>query len=68
MKFENLMMRGLFLAALLACGLTFLAMLRPSHGDARALAAAPVAAVLSSAQIKCALPADGVLCPLHPEG
>jgi len=68
MKFENLMLRGLFIATLLACCMAFVAMTHPTM-QARQLAMAPAAvAVISAVPASCPLPADGVLCPLRPAG
>lgn len=68
MKFENLILRGLFIATLLACGLAFVAMAHPLPQGEQLAAAGPVATLLSAAPAVCPLPADGVLCPLQPAG
>jgi hypothetical protein len=61
MKFEALMLRGLFVACLLVCGLVLGAMVNASP-EAIRLAAAGSAGQLI-APTACALPPDGVVCP-----
>jgi len=68
MKFENMMLRGLFFATVLACGLALLAMIHPMPQGVQLAGTAPVGALLSAAPSACPLPADGVLCPLQPAG
>lgn len=63
MKFEALMLRGLFAGCLLVCALILVAMVNASP-DAIRLAASGSAGQLSPAsQAQCLLPADGVVCP-----
>ena len=57
MKYEMLLLRGLFAACLMASGLILGSMLF-THGTVPA-AGNTVAAVASS----CVLPADGLICP-----
>lgn len=61
MKFEALMLRGLFVACLMVCGLVLGAMVNASP-DAIRLAAAGSAGQLI-APVACSLPPDGVVCP-----
>ena len=61
MKFETLMLRGLFVACLLVCGLVLGAMVNASP-EAIRLAAAGSAGQLIAPTV-CALPPDGVVCP-----
>ncbi|WP_329741792.1 hypothetical protein [Dyella sp. A6] len=68
MKFETLLLRGLFIATLLACCMTVVGMARPTTHTRQFALAAPATAVVSANQVACALPADGVLCPLKPVG
>ena len=60
MKFENLMLHGLFLACFAASALILAAMLTATPPPARQ---AVSASVLLTAPGSCVLPADGVLCP-----
>jgi len=62
MKFEALMLRSLFVACLLVCGLVLGAMVNASP-DAIRIAAAGSAGQLIAAPVACALPPDGVVCP-----
>jgi hypothetical protein len=62
MKFEALMLRGLFVACLLVCGLVLGAMVTASP-DAIRLAAAGSAGQLIASPVACSLPPDGVVCP-----
>lgn len=63
MKFEALMLRGLFVACLVVCGLVIGAMINASP-DAIRLAASGSAGQLSpAAHAQCLLPPDGVVCP-----
>jgi hypothetical protein len=68
MKFENLILRGLFIATLLACGLAFIAMAHPVPQGEKLAAVGTATALLTAAPASCPLPADGVLCPLKPAG
>lgn len=67
MKYENLMLGGLFVACLLVCTLVLGAMLRSSPTSVQLAATGGVvgSAVLAS-PAPCALPADGVICPRIP--
>ncbi|MEP7185217.1 MAG: hypothetical protein ABI767_05200 [Rhodanobacter sp.] len=65
MKFETLMLRGLFIACLAVCGLILGAMVTVTPTDVKRAAAGPrqsLAALLLAAPSSCALPADGVVC------
>ncbi|WP_430391753.1 hypothetical protein [Dyella sp. 20L07] len=62
MKFETLMLRGLFVACLLVCGLVLGAMVNASPEAVR-LAAAGSAGQLIATPVTCSLPPDGVVCP-----
>lgn len=63
MKFETLMLHGLFIACLAVCGLIFGAMLTTTPGSVQFATHGSVAALLLAAPASCALPADGVVCP-----
>lgn len=63
MKYENLMLSGLFVVCLLVCTLVLGAMLSASPSSVQ-LASAGSALLASPAP--CALPADGVICPRLP--
>ena len=63
MKFETLMLRGLFIACLAVCGLIFGAMLTTTPASVQLAANHGVGAILLSAPSSCALPPDGVVCP-----
>jgi hypothetical protein len=62
MKLEAFLLRGLFVACLLVCGLVLGAMVNASP-DAIRLAAAGSAGQLIAPTVACALPPDGVVCP-----
>lgn len=64
MKFEAMMLRGLFLACVTVGGLILGAMLTTTPSGARLAASGSVAAILLAAPSSCALPPDGVVCPL----
>ena len=68
MKFENLMLRCLFLACLAVCGMIFGAMLTavPSTASVQLAASSHIGAQLLAAPNTCALPPDGVICPRVP--
>jgi hypothetical protein len=66
MKFETLMLRGLFVACLLVCGLVLGAMVNASPQAIRLAAAG--SAVPLIAPTACALPPDGVVCPRASNG
>ncbi len=63
MKFEALMLRGLFLACVTVCGLILGAMLTTTPSGVHFAASSSVAAILLAAPSSCALPPDGVVCP-----
>ena len=62
MKFETLMLRGLFIACLTVCGLILGAMLT-TDPSSMPLADAGLGAMLLAAPSSCTLVADGVICP-----
>ena len=65
MKFETLMLRGLFIACVTVCGLMLAAMITATPSDVQLAAAGKsptVAAMPLAAPGVCALPADGVIC------
>ncbi|WP_426701781.1 hypothetical protein ACPPVV_01835 [Rhodanobacter sp. Col0626] len=66
MKFEVLMLRGLFLACFAVCGLIFGAMLTATPPSVRLVGGNSIGTVLLVAPNSCALPADGVICPRVP--
>jgi hypothetical protein len=64
MKFENFVLRCLFLACLAVCGLVFGAMLTTASTPDVQLASSPsVGAILLTLPSTCALPPDGIVCP-----
>jgi hypothetical protein len=63
MKFETLMLRGLFAACFLVCGLTVIAMMSASPEAVRLAAKGSAAQMLIAAPTSCMLPPDGVVCP-----
>ncbi|MEW9571852.1 hypothetical protein ABQJ54_08815 [Rhodanobacter sp. Si-c] len=65
MKYENLMLSGLFVACLLVCTLVLGAMLKATPSSVQ-LATTSISSVLLAAPAQCALPADGVICPRLP--
>ena len=60
MKFENLLLHGLFLACFAASALILAAMLVATPSPTRQTISA---SILLAAPDSCALPHDGVLCP-----
>ena len=68
MKFESLMLRGLFLACLLVCGLIFGAMVTTSSspGTVQLAASSRLAMILLTAPRTCSVPPDGVVCARIP--
>jgi hypothetical protein len=62
MKFETLVLRGLFVACLAVCGLILGAMLTATPPTVQLAASHSVAAILLAAPSTCALPPDGVVC------
>ncbi len=64
MKFESLMLRCLFVACLVVCGLIFGAMLTATPpSEQLAASGSRISAILLAAPSSCALPPDGVVCP-----
>ena len=63
MKFENLMLRCLFLACLAVCGLIFGAMLTATPPSVQLASSSRVSAILLATPSSCVLPPDGVICP-----
>jgi hypothetical protein len=63
MKFETLMLRGLFVACFAVCALIMGAMLNARPQTLQQAAAGPVASVLLAAPSVCAMKPDGVVCP-----
>ena len=66
MKFETLMLRGLFIACTAVCALIMGAMLNATPGSMKLPAhnaVASISTVLLAAPQSCALPPDGVMCP-----
>lgn len=62
MKFENLMLHGLFIASLVVCGLILAAMVTTTPSSVLA-GETGIGAQLLSSPANCALPPDGVVCP-----
>jgi hypothetical protein len=62
-KFETLMLRGLFIACMAVCGLIFGAMLTTTPSSAQLAPSPTIGAILLAAPSSCALPPDGVVCP-----
>jgi hypothetical protein len=67
MKFETLMLRGLFIACLAVCGMIFGAMVTAAPPATQFAASSRLSAILMTAPSSCALPPDGVVCP-QPRG
>lgn len=63
MKFETLMLRGLFVACLAVCGLILGAMLTATPPAVQFATSNRLGAILLAAPSSCALPPDGVVCP-----
>lgn len=63
MKFETMLLSGLFVACMAVCALIMGAMLGSQPGTARLASAQTIGARLLAAPATCALPADGVVCP-----
>ena len=62
MKFETMMLRTLFAACLLVCGLVLGAMLLPTPHAVQLAANGTVGALLLATPSACMLPVDGVVC------
>ncbi|GAA0682805.1 hypothetical protein FHW84_001186 [Dyella sp. SG562] len=63
MKFEALMLRGLFAGCLLVCALLLVAMVNASPDAIRLAASGSAGQLAPAAHAQCLLPADGVVCP-----
>ncbi len=63
MKFEAMMLRGLFLACVTVCGLVMGAMLTTTPSNVQLTTGDRISAALQSAPSSCTLPPDGVVCP-----
>lgn len=66
MKYENLMLSGLFVVCLLVCTLVLGAMLKITPSSMQLAASGNVGSTLLATPAQCALPADGVICPRLP--
>jgi len=68
MKYENLMLRGLFVACLLVCTSVLGSMLTTFSASTQGAGAATgsVTSALLASPAQCALPPDGVICPRLP--
>ncbi|GAB2571337.1 hypothetical protein ISP15_17195 [Dyella jejuensis] len=63
MKFETLILRGLFVACMVVCGLILAAMVTTRPAPVQLANSASVTALLTSAPTRCALPSvDEMLC------
>ncbi len=63
MKFEALLLRGLFIACLAVCGLILGAMVNASPDTIRLAASGSAGQLSPATHAQCLLPADGVVCP-----
>lgn len=63
MKFETLMLHGLFVASLVVCGLVLAAMVTTTPRSVPVVSNGSISTILLSAPSSCALPPDGVVCP-----
>lgn len=63
MKFETLMLHGLFVACLAVCALILGAMLTATPPTVQVAARDRFGAILLAAPTICLLPEDGVICP-----
>ncbi|KZC15485.1 hypothetical protein RHOFW510R12_32820 [Rhodanobacter sp. FW510-R12] len=63
MKFETMMLRGLFIACLAVCGLILAAMVTTTPASVQLAANGGIGAILLAAPTSCALRPDGVVCP-----
>lgn len=66
MKFEVWMLRGLFVACLAVCALILGAMVTAVPLATPLAASGGIRTALLTAPGRCALPADGVVCPHRP--
>jgi hypothetical protein len=62
MKFEPLLLRGLFIACLAVCGLIFGAMVTTTPASIQLAGSHSLRTILLAAPSNCALPPDGVMC------
>lgn len=63
MKFENFILRGLFVACMLVCGLILAAMVTSKPTPLHVAASQTIAALLTSAPSSCVLPlVDDMIC------
>lgn len=63
MKFETLILRSLFVACMLVCGLILVAMITTKPTLTQLAASGPATALFTSAPSSCALPAvDNMVC------
>ena len=65
MKFETLMLRCLFIACLALSSLIFAAMLTTTPASVQLADSNHLGAMLLAAPSICAVPPDGVICPLN---
>ncbi|MEP6897890.1 MAG: hypothetical protein ABI870_05115 [Rhodanobacter sp.] len=63
MKFETMMLSGLFIACITVCALVMGAMLKTTPASIQLASTSNISSVLLAAPTRCALPADGVICP-----
>jgi hypothetical protein len=63
MKFETIVLNGLFVACAAVCILVLGAMLKTTPSSVRLAGTNSTASLLLAAPVTCALPADGVICP-----
>ena len=63
-KFETLMLRGLFIACLAVCGLILGAMVTITPTSVQLATDSSGGAILLATPASCALSPDGVVCPL----
>ena len=63
MKFETLMLRGMFLACMALCALILGAMLNAAPSATQLASGGGMRNILLTAPTSCALPPDGVVCP-----
>jgi hypothetical protein len=59
MKFETLILRSLFVACMLVCGLILVAMVTTKPAPVQLTTNSPVSTLLASAPSSCALPIGG---------
>ena len=66
MKYENLMLSGLFVICLLVCTLVLGSMLQIAPSSEQLATNGHLGSALLASPVQCALPADGVICPRLP--